>query len=123
MADVDADRYRILGSISRERVKPTPDRPTRNRGWINLGPPLYDGRAVWSLHTGMYEHGLQHGQQPHGKFAFDCTVLANLPLGLRDAAVPILSFFGLVFACALSSAIGTLLMGAIQPGSTPPATF
>ena len=43
------------------------------------------------------------------------------PEGARLA--PILSFFGLVFACALSSAIGTLLMGAIQPGSTPPATF
>ena len=36
---------------------------------------------------------------------------------------PILAFFGLIFACAMTSAIGTLLMGAIQPGSAPPATF
>ena len=95
VADADADRYRILESMALDRLKPAADKPTRTRGWITLGPPLYDGRAVWSLHTGMYEHGLQHGQQPHGKFAFDCTVLANLPLGLRDAAVPILSFFGM----------------------------
>ena len=95
VADADADLNQILESLAGTRAKPTATRPTRTRGWINLGPPMYDGRTVWSLHTGMYEHGLQHGFQPHGKFAFDCTVLANLPLGLRDAAVPILSFFGM----------------------------
>ena len=95
VADPDADRYRIIESLAGDRVKPATDKPVRVRGWINLGPPWYDGRTVWSLHTGMYELGLQHGFQSHGKFAFDCTVLANLPIGLRDAAVPILSFFGL----------------------------
>jgi hypothetical protein len=95
VADVDPDLNQILDSLAGTRLRPSATRPVRVRGWINLGPPLYDGRTVWSLHTGMYEHGLQRGQQPHGKFAFDCTVLANLPLGLRDAAVPILSLFGM----------------------------
>ena len=43
------------------------------------------------------------------------------PVGAR--LVPILSFFGLVFACAMASAIGTVLMSAVQPGNAPPATF
>lgn len=43
------------------------------------------------------------------------------PQGAR--LVPIVSFFGLIFACALVSAIGAMLMGLIQPGSAPPATF
>jgi hypothetical protein len=43
------------------------------------------------------------------------------PEGAR--LVPILAFFGLIFGCAIASAIGTLLMAAIQPGSPPSATF
>ncbi|MCB1574258.1 MAG: hypothetical protein KDI80_09780 [Xanthomonadales bacterium] len=43
------------------------------------------------------------------------------PAGAR--VVPILSFFGLVIACAMASAIGTFLMAAVQPGSAPPSTF
>lgn len=43
------------------------------------------------------------------------------PAGAR--VVPILSFFGLVMACAMASAIGTLLMSSLQPGNAPPATF
>lgn len=43
------------------------------------------------------------------------------PEGARLA--PIFSFFGLVFGCAIASTIGILLMGAIQPGSLPSATF
>ena len=37
--------------------------------------------------------------------------------------VPILSFFGLVIACATASAIGTTLMILLQPGSAPAPTF
>ena len=43
------------------------------------------------------------------------------PEGAR--LVPILGFFGLVFGCAITSAVGTLMMAAIQPGSPPAATF
>ncbi len=43
------------------------------------------------------------------------------PPGAR--LVPIVSFFGLVMACAMASAIGTVLMSSLQPGSAPPATF
>jgi peptidoglycan/LPS O-acetylase OafA/YrhL len=43
------------------------------------------------------------------------------PEGAR--LVPILAFVGLIFGCAMASAIGTLLMAAIQPGSPPAATF
>ena len=43
------------------------------------------------------------------------------PVGAR--MVPILSFFGLVIACAMASAIGTTLMTMLQPGSAPAPTF
>ena len=43
------------------------------------------------------------------------------PAGAR--VTPILSFFGLVIACAMASAIGTTLMALLQPGSAPAPTF
>jgi hypothetical protein len=43
------------------------------------------------------------------------------PAGAR--LKPILMFFGLVMAIAFTSAIGAMLMTALQPGSAPPATF
>jgi hypothetical protein len=57
-----------------------------------VGP---DPRPGWDLSTGMYELGAQHGFHVHGMYGFDCTILSNLPLGLRDVAVPLLSFVGM----------------------------
>lgn len=54
-----------------------------------------DPRPGWELSTGTYELGPQHGIHVHGKYAYDCTVLSRLPVGLRDVAVPLLSFVGL----------------------------
>lgn len=36
---------------------------------------------------------------------------------------PIMRFFGLVFACAFLSILGTTVMTMLQPASAPPATF
>ncbi|HEX6887513.1 MAG TPA: hypothetical protein VF143_05345 [Candidatus Nanopelagicales bacterium] len=84
--------------------------PVQGLGW-HLGPPQVvdtgmelglrlplvgsDPRPGWDLYTGMYEHGLQHGFKPHGKYAFDCTLFRALPAGLRDPAVAALSFIGM----------------------------
>ncbi len=54
-----------------------------------------DPRPGWELSTGTYELGPQHAVHVHGKYGFDCTVLSRLPSGLRDVAVPLLSFVGL----------------------------
>jgi hypothetical protein len=43
------------------------------------------------------------------------------PAGARF--VPILSFFGLILACASASVIGSALMGLFQTAAVPPATF
>lgn len=43
------------------------------------------------------------------------------PAGAR--MTPILSFFGLVIGCAMASAIGTILMTMLQPGSAPASTL
>ena len=43
------------------------------------------------------------------------------PEGAR--LVPSLRFFGLLFACAFTSLIGSTLMTMLQSGATPPATF
>ena len=37
--------------------------------------------------------------------------------------LPILRFFGLIFACAFASIIGTTVMAMLQPASAPPASF
>ena len=54
-----------------------------------------DPRPGWELSTGTYELGPQHAVHVHGKYGFDCTVLTRLPAGLRNVAVPLLSFVGL----------------------------
>ena len=43
------------------------------------------------------------------------------PEGAR--LVPTLRFFGLIFACAFTSVIGSTLMTMLQPGAAPPASF
>ncbi len=43
------------------------------------------------------------------------------PEGAR--LVPILRFFGLIFACAFTSVIGSTLMALLQPGTAPTATL
>lgn len=43
------------------------------------------------------------------------------PQGARR--VPILRFFGLIFACAFTSVIGSTLMALLQPGAAPTATL